>query len=330
MLTLTLPLCRTGGQCAVCVTGTFKPGRADWAAQCTPCAACESGQARWGCGGLSEGVCLACGKPPTEPALCLLCGALLCGGPSCPAWKRPLDGQREGECTRHARSCGLGVGMFALVHQCTTLLVAALKRGVDDINSMWTVYGGLGSPCVRGRAISSGTVIRLRHAATGRWLHSHQAFNSPLSNNQEVSAFGDDEETDDADNWKVVVDGGEFTTETLQALSSKDVRGESAIARAGTGWQTVRGIVRSVWRDQALPVLCRSGRSSATSRKTRRAGRARTASSLPRSCTPRSQTPIGSRLFGLRVEALGNSHRRFKCAMLPRTFLPWPLGLEVR
>jgi hypothetical protein len=30
---------------------------------------------------------------------------------------------QEGECTRHARRCGLGVGLFALVHQNLTLLV---------------------------------------------------------------------------------------------------------------------------------------------------------------------------------------------------------------
>ena len=30
---------------------------------------------------------------------------------------------RMGECTRHARSCGGGVGVFYLVHQCMVLLV---------------------------------------------------------------------------------------------------------------------------------------------------------------------------------------------------------------
>ena len=33
-------------------------------------------------------------------------------------------------------------------------------------------------------------MIRLQHLNTGRFLHSH-LFTSPLSGNQEVSAFGD-------------------------------------------------------------------------------------------------------------------------------------------
>ena len=70
-------------------------------------------------------VCASCAKPPLEPALCLLCGALLCAGQSCRRPRMQLQaGQlQEGECTRHARRCGLGVGLFALVHQNLTLLV---------------------------------------------------------------------------------------------------------------------------------------------------------------------------------------------------------------
>ena len=40
--------------------------------------------------------------------------------------------------------------------------------------------------CEQGSAIASGSLIRLQHAATRKWLHSHH-FGSPLSNNQEVS-----------------------------------------------------------------------------------------------------------------------------------------------
>ena len=71
---------------------------------------------------LHQRVCASFAKPPLEPALCLLCGTLLCAGPSC---RRPRGAHEkaEGECTRHARRCGLGVGLFALVHQNITLLV---------------------------------------------------------------------------------------------------------------------------------------------------------------------------------------------------------------
>lgn len=41
---------------------------------------------------------------------------------------------------------------------------------------------------------------------TGRNLHSHH-FSSPLSNNQEVSAFGERGEGDDLDVWAVQCDG---------------------------------------------------------------------------------------------------------------------------
>lgn len=43
--------------------------------------------------------------------------------------------------------------------------------------------------------IACGTTIRLEHLATGKNLHSHH-FPSPLSNNQEVSAFGENGEGD--------------------------------------------------------------------------------------------------------------------------------------
>jgi dolichyl-phosphate-mannose--protein O-mannosyl transferase len=47
--------------------------------------------------------------------------------------------------------------------------------------------------------------VRLYHLATKRNLHSH-LFQSPLSNNQEVSAFGEMGEGDDGDNWIVECD----------------------------------------------------------------------------------------------------------------------------
>jgi len=51
--------------------------------------------------------------------------------------------------------------------------------------------------------IKCGSVIRLKHLNTGRWLHSHK-FRSPLSNQQEVSAF---DGSDTGDNWEVRCDG---------------------------------------------------------------------------------------------------------------------------
>jgi dolichyl-phosphate-mannose--protein O-mannosyl transferase len=48
--------------------------------------------------------------------------------------------------------------------------------------------------------------MRLEHLATNKNLHSHH-FSSPLSNNQEISAYGDQGEGDTGDHWIVVCRG---------------------------------------------------------------------------------------------------------------------------
>lgn len=50
--------------------------------------------------------------------------------------------------------------------------------------------------------MTNGQFIRLQHATSRRWLHSH-TFTSPLSNQQEVSCFGSDSETDAGDIWQI-------------------------------------------------------------------------------------------------------------------------------
>ncbi|XP_078083371.1 stromal cell-derived factor 2-like protein 1 [Mustelus asterias] len=76
----------------------------------------------------------------------------------------------------------------------------------DDSNSYWTVRGKPGQVCQRGIPIKCGQSIRLTHVNTGRNLHSHH-FVSPLSGNQEVSAFGENGEGDDLDVWVVQCSG---------------------------------------------------------------------------------------------------------------------------
>lgn len=53
---------------------------------------------------------------------------------------------------------------------------------------------------------------------------SHAEFNSPLSNNQEVSAFGSLDESNTADNWQVVLDekDGLWTREQSVRLKHVD------------------------------------------------------------------------------------------------------------
>ena len=75
----------------------------------------------------------------------------------------------------------------------------------DDPNSYFNVQGAYPDACERGKVIQCGDVIRLLHTSTHMYLHSHQGHASPLSGQQEVSAY---DKTDAGDNWKVVcVDG---------------------------------------------------------------------------------------------------------------------------
>eukprot|EP00301_Raphidiophrys_heterophryoidea_P021751 c6085_g1_i2.p2 GENE.c6085_g1_i2~~c6085_g1_i2.p2 ORF type:complete len:223 (-),score=42.24 c6085_g1_i2:374-1003(-) len=78
--------------------------------------------------------------------------------------------------------------------------------GLDDTNSMWVVKGPFGHDCPRGTAIRNNDVIRLEHMNTQKNLHSH-LFPSPISNKQEVSAFGQSGNGDLGDNWKVECKG---------------------------------------------------------------------------------------------------------------------------
>mmetsp|Transcript_12188 Transcript_12188/g.36579 ORF Transcript_12188/g.36579 Transcript_12188/m.36579 type:complete len:210 (+) Transcript_12188:186-815(+) len=76
-------------------------------------------------------------------------------------------------------------------------------QGGDDSNSYWVVRGTEAEPCVQGTPMKYGTHLRLQHSNTRRWLHSHH-FTSPLTGNQEVSAYGDDDTSDTGDHWTVV------------------------------------------------------------------------------------------------------------------------------
>ncbi|KAG7484792.1 hypothetical protein MATL_G00054010 [Megalops atlanticus] len=77
---------------------------------------------------------------------------------------------------------------------------------VEDSNSYWSVRGTSSEACRRGTPVRCGQTIRLTHVNTGRNLHSHY-FASPLSSNQEVSAFGEEGEGDSLDEWTVLCGG---------------------------------------------------------------------------------------------------------------------------
>lgn len=88
---------------------------------------------------LAASKCGACRASPQSPVLCLLCGALLCGGSECcrlgadsvysafdPHAHRGDAGLRPGgvgEATWHARECGGGVGALLLLSTSQVLLL---------------------------------------------------------------------------------------------------------------------------------------------------------------------------------------------------------------
>ncbi|RHY83346.1 hypothetical protein DYB31_016163, partial [Aphanomyces astaci] len=70
---------------------------------------------------LTKQVCPACRLFPARPAVCLICGGVLCAASSCKSIS-PMS--VSGACTLHAHKCGRGVGMFLLVLEGKVLLVS--------------------------------------------------------------------------------------------------------------------------------------------------------------------------------------------------------------
>ncbi|XP_068312224.1 stromal cell-derived factor 2-like protein [Pyrus communis] len=77
---------------------------------------------------------------------------------------------------------------------------------VDDANSYWIVKPELETSAKQGDSIPSGTIIRLQHMKTRKWLHSH-LHASPITGNQEVSCFGGENESDTGDHWRLTIEG---------------------------------------------------------------------------------------------------------------------------
>ncbi|MDQ0375699.1 MIR domain-containing protein [Cellulomonas humilata] len=79
-------------------------------------------------------------------------------------------------------------------------------EGSDD-NDRWLLVGTNGTPA--GTDLRDGSVVRLRHLSTGRWLRSSAGVQSPLSHQQQVSAS---DTADAAADWRVeVVDARPWT-----------------------------------------------------------------------------------------------------------------------
>ena len=88
-----------------------------------------------------------------------------------------------------------------------------------------------------------GQKIRLEHLSTHRNLHSHH-FSSPLSSQQEVSAFGEGGRGDTGDVWKVMCEGDYWTRGDNMMLKHSDT-GAYLSASGHTFGRPINGQVSS-------------------------------------------------------------------------------------
>lgn len=91
-------------------------------------------------------------------------------------------------------------------------LVTAVQNNKTP-NGLWLVKEAHGGErCEVGTRMQCGQTIRLMHVTTGNNLHTH-GIKSPLSSQHEVTGFGNGGgDGDSGDNWKVVCDGGGYSS----------------------------------------------------------------------------------------------------------------------
>ncbi|XP_074591851.1 stromal cell-derived factor 2-like protein [Curcuma longa] len=93
---------------------------------------------------------------------------------------------------------------------------------VDDSNSYWVVKSPPDSSAKQGDVIPHGTIIRLQHMKTRKWLHSH-LHASPISGNLEVSCYGGDDNSDTGDYWRLEIEGNGETWRQDQRIRLRHV-----------------------------------------------------------------------------------------------------------
>jgi len=90
----------------------------------------------------------------------------------------------------------------------------------DDTNSLWQLKEAYShTPIALGTPVKCGDVVRLQHVLTRRYLHSH-LHTSPLSNRQEVSAYGEGSHSDSGDIWKIECSGESFEWDRIPVGTS--------------------------------------------------------------------------------------------------------------
>lgn len=123
-------------------------------------------------------------------------------------WAGPEVRYRDTIKLRHVATGGsLHSHKLNYVHQGTSGQQQVTVFDGADNNDLWIVKGPHGQPDMykEGLAVRHGDIIRLEHLTTNRNLHSHKNIRSPLTGQQEVTAFGEKGHGDFNDNWRVEV-----------------------------------------------------------------------------------------------------------------------------
>ncbi|KAH3742695.1 E3 ubiquitin-protein ligase UBR3 [Pelomyxa schiedti] len=79
--------------------------------------------------------CSLCGSVPAEPAVCLICGDMLCWGSPMPG----PGGKEMGQCNLHSCMCMGGVGVLLLVKQVSVVLLAPHRLHARG-TVWWSIY----------------------------------------------------------------------------------------------------------------------------------------------------------------------------------------------
>mmetsp|Transcript_41327 Transcript_41327/g.104208 ORF Transcript_41327/g.104208 Transcript_41327/m.104208 type:complete len:217 (-) Transcript_41327:76-726(-) len=99
--------------------------------------------------------------------------------------------------------------------------VTGLKSAADP-GSFWTIREPFGeNQCIQGTPIKANDKIRLFHAASGKFLHSH-LHSSPITRYQEVSCFGGESQSNSGDDWIVVLKDPYWMQESKIRLEHAD------------------------------------------------------------------------------------------------------------
>ena len=130
----------------------------------------------------------------------------------------------------------------------------------EDVNSYWQIGAKTDEQCERGTPIECGSIIRLTHLQTKKNLHSHH-FPSPLSHNQEVSAFGKDGDGDTGDNWQILCGGKHW--ELNSNIRFKHVDTEMYLSSSGHVYgRPIQGqmeIIASTYSDSSVYWIAKEG-----------------------------------------------------------------------